>query len=80
MELFQELTNTAQDMAGKISPIFSWTSEKIGGLIDVSSSNIHTILLILVALWLSSKLTRERGIKLIVLSIIIFLIFRWLQL
>jgi len=79
-ELFQEITSTAQDIAGKISPIFTWVSEKIASFIDVAPDNVHTFLLILISLWLSAKFTRERGFKFIIIAVVLFLLFRWLQL
>lgn len=60
---FQEAVDIAKSVAIKINPILDWVSQRVGGYVDINPANIHAILILAIALWISSYISRDKGIK-----------------
>ena len=52
--MIEQLKETSLIISSKVHPILEYISQKVAGFIDVSSENVHLLLLFAIALYLSS--------------------------
>ena len=59
----------------KINSVISWIATPIAEKTSVEVQNVHLILLIGISVYLSSKITDDKGMKMIIIAAVIFSIF-----
>ena len=75
---FQEAVDIAKSVAVKINPILDWVSQRVGGYVDIDPSNVHTMLILAISLWIASYLSRDKGIKFWIIAGAIFMGLRYI--
>lgn len=68
----QEAVDIAKSVGVKINPILDWVAVRVGEYVDISADNIHTFLILAIAIWVSSYINRDKGIKFWVVAGAIF--------
>jgi len=78
--LLQEALDIGKVIGTKVNPILEYVAEKVSGFIDVSSVNVHLILIGAISMYLANMINGRDGlgIKFWAITVGLFMAFKYL--